>query len=99
MGRYTTEAHKSYQSLGPVRPLYTQIRTSPLPRRGSLTVYGAGSVKEGATSAAFSLRSASPRSFPVLRTARFQPVTEDQGSPSRRASPLPIASRRAFQST
>ena len=31
-GRYTTEAHKSYQSLGPIRPLNTPTRPSRLPR-------------------------------------------------------------------
>ncbi len=48
--------------------------------------------------ARFNLRSASPRSVPVLRTVRFQPPTRFHGSPSRRASALPIARRRLFQS-
>ena len=51
-----------------------------------------------AISARLSLRRASPRSVPVLRTVRFQPPTRFQGSPSRRASPLPITRRRRFQS-
>jgi hypothetical protein len=49
-------------------------------------------------SARFSLRSASPRSIPVLRTVRFQPPTRFHGNPNRRASALPIARRRLFQS-
>lgn len=50
------------------------------------------------TTVRFSLRRASPRSVPVLRTVRFHSPTRFHGNPTHRASALPIDKRRRFHS-
>lgn len=80
-------------------------RRAPVSCRGESGATSAVRYREGPLlaqpepiTARFSLRRASPRSVPVLRTIRFQPPTRFQGSPTRRASALPIDRRRRFQS-
>ncbi len=88
MGRYTTEAHKWDQSSERSRP-----RRSPHPSRAAVRLS-----RQPATKARFSLPSASFRRDPCRRSLPFHFVTACHGSPSRRASALPIASKRRFQS-
>lgn len=77
----------------------TPIATAATPQQGGRVTGWPPYAAREPTRAAFSLRRASPRSVPVLRTVRFRPPTRFHGSPSRRASAPPIASRRRFQST